>query len=62
MYYTKSSAEPSVMNCDITLNSFYKEEFSGDKRNYINNRARSERKDVLQVLAEVEQQSIMCQH
>lgn len=47
---------------ELTCNSFYKEELGGDKRNYIHNRARSEQKDVLQVLAEVEREAIDCEH
>ncbi|KAF7529684.1 hypothetical protein G7054_g9753 [Neopestalotiopsis clavispora] len=50
------------INISNDVLSFYKEELGGDKRNYIHNRARSEQRDVLQVLAEVEREAIDCEH
>ncbi|KAI0533684.1 longiborneol synthase [Xylaria digitata] len=48
------------INTSNDVLSFYKEEVGGDKRNYINNRAVCEEKDVIEILEQVKSETVGC--
>ncbi|TFK96813.1 isoprenoid synthase domain-containing protein [Pterulicium gracile] len=49
-----------AVNCINDLLSFYKEKKAGDVRNYVHKRAMYERKDVVEVMQEMSEETISC--